>query len=98
MMGDFIGSIECFNTYLKKNSKDVEAHCGKALAIFESGEPDLAIEALTEGLKLDPTHEYRRIRGWSKSTIERFEMGHCSRGIRLAAGLLILIRGGRLLE
>ena len=56
--GDFIGSIECFNTYLKKNSKNVEAHCGKALAIFDSGEPDLAIEALTEGLKLDPVHEY----------------------------------------
>lgn len=50
-------SIECFDIYIKNNPEDIDAHIGKALAIYNTGRWEDAIQQLTDGLKLDPVYE-----------------------------------------
>ncbi|MCK4757945.1 MAG: hypothetical protein KAS67_05805 [Thermoplasmata archaeon] len=50
-------SIDCFGIFLKSNPEDIDAHIGKALAIYNTGRWEDAIKQLTEGLRLDPAYE-----------------------------------------
>lgn len=53
---DYIGAIDCFNTVLRINEKNVEAYYGRGISFEETKETEAALQDYQKALLIDPNY------------------------------------------